>query len=318
MTQIKKLSVSIGIPAHNEELNIRSLLDALLKQKLGKGTINQIIVISDGSTDRTFQLAKSIKDPRIKIIEFRRRTGVYRAQNEILKLARSDILVILDADVLPDGNGFLEAITDPIIRDHQVGLVGAETTGARPRSFIEQIFAHSHELKKDIYKKINRGQNLYLCHGRARAFSRNYYSQIKWPKDCPEDAFSYLLCIQKGFKFVFNPKAKVIFRSPSLVSEHAEKSNRFINGKKQIAAHFPAQLLKSQYHIPFTLVLISIGKFLLKNPITTLSYLFILLYIRLFKHQPHSHYSMWDIARSSKSLLASGYSQNEIQVGERS
>lgn len=304
MKETKKLTVSVGIPAYNEEANIWHLLDSLLCQKLRQNIkLQEIIVISDGSMDKTVELVRSIKDRRIKIFEHSKRSGLYKTQNEIVNLARSDILVILDADVLPHSNRFLEAIIDPIVKDHQVGLVGAETTSAHPRGFIEQIFADSHELKKDIYKKINRGQNLYLCHGRARAFSRNFFSQIRWPKDCPEDAFSYLLCIQKGFKFIFTPKAKVIFRSPSVVSEHAEKSNRFISGKKQIAIHFPPQLLKSQYHIPFPLVLKSIGKFLFKTPITTIGYLLILLYIRLFKHQLQSHYSMWGIASTSKRIL---------------
>lgn len=49
---MKKLSVSVGIPAYNEEQNIASLIFGILKQKVNNITLKEIIVISDGSTDK--------------------------------------------------------------------------------------------------------------------------------------------------------------------------------------------------------------------------------------------------------------------------
>ncbi|MBU0666785.1 MAG: glycosyltransferase [Nanoarchaeota archaeon] len=46
-----KMDVSIGVMAYNEEGNINSLLNALLKQKTKQAFIKEIIVVSSGSTD---------------------------------------------------------------------------------------------------------------------------------------------------------------------------------------------------------------------------------------------------------------------------
>ena len=49
----KKLTVTIGIPAYNEEANVRNLLVSLLAQKETNFKLQEIIVVSDGSTDKT-------------------------------------------------------------------------------------------------------------------------------------------------------------------------------------------------------------------------------------------------------------------------
>lgn len=304
MKKTKKLSVSIGIPAYNEEANIWHLLDSLLRQKLGQNIkLQEIIVISDGSTDKTVELVRSIKDRRIKIFEHNKRSGLYKTQNEIVNYAQGEILTLVNADIIPQDDYFLKEIITPILDDHKVGLVGSETIPANPISFFERIIADSHEFKKYMYRGINKGDNIYLCHGRARAFSKKFYTQIKWPKNCPEDAYSYLLALKKGFKFVFTPKAKVIYRSPTIFSEYAEKSNRFLVGKKRLTKYFPQKYLKSQYQITLLLTFKTLVRFLLTKPVTTISYILILLYIRLFSRHDNITCSMWRNSFSSKKII---------------
>ena len=62
MKKHKKLTVTIGIPAYNEEKNIGRLLRALLRQKTNGLSIKKIIVISDASTDKTSQIVRGFKE----------------------------------------------------------------------------------------------------------------------------------------------------------------------------------------------------------------------------------------------------------------
>lgn len=94
-------TVTIGIPAYNEEANIQKLLKALLQQKTTNYRLEKIIVVSDGSTDRTEELVKSIKRKQILLLINKRRLGLNATQNKILRKSKSDILVLFDADVLP-------------------------------------------------------------------------------------------------------------------------------------------------------------------------------------------------------------------------
>ena len=189
-----QLKISIIIPAYNEEQNIKILIESLLAQKISDGNLEEIIVVSDGCTDRTVELVKSIHDPRIKLIEYSKRRGMTYGQNNITSKAEADVLIMLDADVLPGGETFLQEMIKPIIDDREIGIVGADVISIAPKSLFEKIIATSHELKTNIYQQINNGNNIYTCHGRARAFSKTFYKKIKWPHTYPEDSFSYLFC----------------------------------------------------------------------------------------------------------------------------
>lgn len=300
---MKKLTVAIGIPAFNEEQNIRFLLESLSKQKIKDAILEKIVVVSDGSSDQTVSQARLVKDSRVEIIDRKKRLGLLKTQNEILKLISQDILVLLDADILPANNFLLEEIIKPIIKDKKVGLVGADTISAEPKTFFEGIIAQSHELKKNIYKKINKGHNIYLCHGRARAFSRRFYSLMKWPDSPQEDAFSYLFCIQKGFKFVFAPKAKIIFRSPSTFPDHLKQSKRFFQGKKQMEKYFPREFVRKQYKIPNGLLIQTFFNAFLNNPFAVMIYSTIVTFINLTGSKFYRHKTKWEISSTSKKVI---------------
>jgi len=199
---MKKPTISIGIPAYNEEANIKNLLLNLLDQKANNFVLKEIIVNSDGSTDDTVKIGKSVKDKRIKIISHSRRYGVNKAQNEITRHATGDILVMINADVLPKDFHFLSNLIKPLLKDKNVGIVGANTISLPSRNLLERILANSHEMKQFLYSRISNADNVFLCHGRARALSKELYKQLVWPSDCPEDGYSYFFCKQKGFKFL--------------------------------------------------------------------------------------------------------------------
>jgi len=301
----KKLTVTIGIPAHNEESNIKNLLLSLLKQNTNGFILEEIIVVSDGSIDRTVKYAKSIstKDKRIKVVDRKNRVGGRLIENEILNLANSDILIMLDADVLPVNEVFIEELVKPIRYNSEVSLVGAKTIPLPANNFFEKVIASSHMFKKSIYRKINNGDIVYLCHGRARAFSKKLYKNLKFVADCPEDAFSYLFAKKHGYKFAYADAAKVWFRAASDINERKSQSEAFLLGIKKLENYFPKSFLKEEFNIPKNIVLKSIGEFLLKKPIVTLTYVIWLVYIHLFLSSKMSKTDKWEIATSTKKLI---------------
>lgn len=301
----KKTTVTIGIPAYNEEANIKNLLLSLLRQNTNNLILEEIIVVSDGSIDRTVKYAKSIskKDKRIKVVDRENRVGDRLIKNEILELANSDILIMLDADVLPVNKVFIEKIVKPIRYNSDISLVGAETIPLPANSFFEKVIANSHMFKKSIYCKINNGDTVYLCHGRARAFSKKLYKNLKFPADCPEDAFSYLFAKKHGYKFAYTTAAKTWFRAASDINERKSQSEAFLLGIKRLENYFPKSFLKEEFSIPKIIVLKSIGKSLLKQPIMTLTYVAWLVYIHLFLSSNMSKADKWQIATTTKKLI---------------
>src|SRR5438477_4863262 len=86
--------VSILITAYNAEKTIGYTLESALRQTWQR---KEIIVVDDGSTDRTAEVVRQFKEVRLVSIENRGQSG---AQNHAFRLSQGDYIQYLDADDL--------------------------------------------------------------------------------------------------------------------------------------------------------------------------------------------------------------------------
>ncbi len=96
--------LSIVIPVRNESPNIKPLYDELT-QALGEyGRTYEIVVVDDGSTDDTFAQLEALqaRDPRLRVIRFRRNFGQTAAFAAGFKHARGRLVVTSDGDLQND------------------------------------------------------------------------------------------------------------------------------------------------------------------------------------------------------------------------
>ena len=111
------MKASILIPAFNEEKNIAKTLDGLaeFKDKFCKERQIelQVLVIDDGSSDRTAAIAA---EKGVKVIKLASNTGKGGALREGLKYAEGDIVVFLDAD-LQETSQEVSKLLLPILED---------------------------------------------------------------------------------------------------------------------------------------------------------------------------------------------------------
>ncbi|GEM_PF-549301 len=297
------VTVTIGIPAYNEEQNIEQLLREVSDQDVKGIRLDKIIVASDGSTDKTVNKVRSVRSPQIELLVSSRREGKVHVQNKILDKSKSDVLIFLDADVLIDGKTFLKDTVDVFKTNSKIALVSADTVSIKPASFIEKMVDNSHEMKKDSYIKIDSGNNVYMCHGRAIALARPFYQKLKLPGNYPADGFCYLSCLKQGFEFAFSPKTKIIFRSPTTLKDHLKQSTRFFLGRKKLENFFSPRFVQQQYFLPLSILLASTIKFLVKRPLLTTTYLLTYAYVRMLTIDDNRYRSKWKIAETSKKLI---------------
>lgn len=99
-------SVSILIPAHNEEKVLRKTVEAVLEASYPN---KEIIIIDDGSTDRTYQIAQGFCDRGVKVIH-RPNGGKAVALNHGLQFAQGEVIIIVDADSLVGKNTLVELV----------------------------------------------------------------------------------------------------------------------------------------------------------------------------------------------------------------
>ena len=294
-------TISIGIPAHNEEYNIKNLLEQILTQTISNGVITEIIVASDGSTDNTVALVSSFSDNRIRVIDQKERRGQLNVQNDILKQVTGDILVLFNADTLLADTFVVDKLVQPFLLNPNIGLVGGNTIPLPPENFFESVLVESHLFKTKMYEKINGQQNIYLCHGRVRAFSRNFYTKLTWLPGYPEDSFSYLRCIQEGCTFTYEPKAKIFFRSPSHFRDHLKQTQRFTSGNMALEKYFGREVVKTAFKIPLVLLVKELLMAFIRHPIKIASYCLLMAYIRILPKQ-YTNQGAWEESSSTKRL----------------
>ena len=90
---MKDPTISLIIPAYNEEKYIGTCLDYVMKN--GHGRFHEIIVVDNNSTDHTIEIASSF--PGVKVIEEKEK-GVTKTRQRGAEEATGDLLAFMDAD----------------------------------------------------------------------------------------------------------------------------------------------------------------------------------------------------------------------------
>jgi cellulose synthase/poly-beta-1,6-N-acetylglucosamine synthase-like glycosyltransferase len=90
-------SVSVVVPAYNEEREIAGALDALLAQTYPSDLL-QVLVVSDASSDSTDEIVRSYA-PRVELLRMPERAGKTRAENVAANSLRGEIIVNTDASI---------------------------------------------------------------------------------------------------------------------------------------------------------------------------------------------------------------------------
>ncbi|MBD1806880.1 glycosyltransferase [Microcoleus sp. FACHB-SPT15] len=88
--------ISVVIPVYNGEKTIRETIESVLEQTFQDV---EIIVVNDGSQDKTLEIVDSIKDPRIKVFSYPN-AGPSPSRNRGISPATGEYIAFLDADDL--------------------------------------------------------------------------------------------------------------------------------------------------------------------------------------------------------------------------
>lgn len=112
--------VSVIMSVYNGERYLREAIDSILAQKF---TDFELLVIDDGSTDRTLEIVCSYPDPRIRVLAEHHR-GLVSALNRGLAEARGPYIARMDADDVSLPTRLMKQVT--FLEDHQdVVMVGS-------------------------------------------------------------------------------------------------------------------------------------------------------------------------------------------------
>ena len=112
-------SLSVIVAAYNEERCIAQKIENFLACRYSGDA--ELIVVSDGSSDRTAEIANSMASERVRVIRQPERRGKGVAVNAGAAAARGEVLVFTDANAMFAADA-LEKVARPL-RDKSIGLV---------------------------------------------------------------------------------------------------------------------------------------------------------------------------------------------------
>ncbi|HJU75807.1 MAG TPA: glycosyltransferase family 2 protein [Gemmatimonadaceae bacterium] len=214
--------ISVIIPAFNEE----GCIEHKVRSTLANGYPEQlleVIVASDGSSDRTNELVRRIRHPKLQLLELPRQ-GKVAALNAAVREARGEIIVFTDADVDLDPGALsllLRNFADPNVG----GVTGrkayraeaGETTHAIARG--EGLYVRFDEWQKHLESRIG---STISAHGALHALRKELYIPMRDPTAADDIAISVRVVLQ-GKRLIYEPDAIARVERPDRRSEFARK-----------------------------------------------------------------------------------------------
>jgi glycosyltransferase involved in cell wall biosynthesis len=292
----KPFTVTVGIPAHNEEANIRQLLQSIVSQK-GNFVLEKIIVVCDGCTDNTETLAYEVVG--VEILNDHNRRGKPVRINELFHIAQSDIIVIVDADIYLV-EGALDAITHPFYNNSNIMLASGNLTPLPVKNFVGQMAFAIVDLWDTAMNMVTNAE-MYRCNGPLRAFRRPFYLQFTFPPLSADDIYPYFVCKQLNYQFAYICESLGSYKLPTTLFDLQKQMKRFLDSDKIHKQTFGLDFIKQFYTITPLIKFKALLKTLPKHPLSTIGYLMSWLPIKfaVMILRPSLH-PTWDSVRSTK------------------
>ena len=197
-------TVSILIAAYNEEDSIGRKLNETLALHYPASKL-EILVVSDGSSDRTDEIVRSCPDPRVRLLRVEGRRGKTNAQNQGVRLCRGEIIVFSDATATYHPDSILRLV-EPYA-DLRVGAVSGrykyfDLESASPTGLGSIAFWNYENVIKTLQSRLG---TLTGCSGCIYSVRKSCY--VPLPDDACSDLVEPLNVVKGGHRVAFAPEA---------------------------------------------------------------------------------------------------------------
>jgi len=221
---MRKIRISVGIPAYNEDNNIAELLNAISAQKLRTGIIEKVFVIDDGSTDSTKEkVLEFIKSGKLKgkveLISLKIRRGKWNAINIFLKKAKSPVLILESADNIPKEDCFDKLAMH--FYNRKTGIVASKIV---PVNDNRHFFGFASQLIYSLHHELSLQQPKF---GELIAF-RNIIKSI--PQTIVDEEEIAAIIKKKGYHLEYEPDAIVYNKGPENLPDFISQRRRIYCG----------------------------------------------------------------------------------------
>jgi cellulose synthase/poly-beta-1,6-N-acetylglucosamine synthase-like glycosyltransferase len=243
-------SVSVIIAAHNEEATITHRLEEFTALIAAAGIPGEVIVVSDGSTDRTAELARAFPKGNVRVLELPANSGKAVALNVGWAVSAHEILVFADTRQSwhPDAlRLLLENFADPT-----VGAVSGDLVVEGPGGILAGVGLYW-RYEKWLRRQESRVHSAVGVTGAISAVRRSLYRRI--PRGLiVDDVYWPLRVTMQGYRVVHDGRAHAFDRLPETARDEFRRKVRTLTGNFQLVSRLPAALLPWRNPVWFELL----------------------------------------------------------------
>ena len=232
--------VSVVIACHNEASNIEARIKNLLESDY-PARLLEIVIISDGSTDFTADIARRYASNRVHVFAYDEQRGKATALNVGAEIASGEIIIFADARQWFEPDAIKELASN--FADARVGAVSGELLldGGANATVGEGVGLYW-KYEKWIRKSESRFNSVIGATGAVYAIRRKLWQPL--PKETIlDDVYTPMQIALAGSRIVFDEKARAHDRATDSASREFSRKVRTLTGNYQLCQLMPRLLL---------------------------------------------------------------------------
>ena len=266
--------VTLSIIVHNEEKVIKRKIENSLDFAYPRDKL-EIIVVDDGSTDKTRDIVKEYESAGVKLVEQNQRKGKASAINLGMEHANGEIITITDGNSLLNKEALKKLVRhfcNPL-----VGGVGGRYEPKNPEGGDVGLGSMMYwNLEKFVREKESAVDSIIGMNGNIAAIRKGIMHKVD-ENLLVEDFDMTVSLREKGFRVLYEPEACAWKLAPGSLKDEIIQKKRRIIGTIQTLSRHKSVLFNPKYGLYGTLIFPSHKLFQMLLP-----FLFILLVISSF------------------------------------
>ncbi|MGC8946863.1 MAG: glycosyltransferase family 2 protein [Anaerolineae bacterium] len=220
-------TVSLIIPAYNEEAVIGEKLENALTLDYPRGRI-EIIVVADGSTDRTVEIVEGFADWGVRLLFQPERRGKIAAMNRAVPYAQGKILVFSDANAMMEPESLRALVRN--FADPRVACVSGEKRVRADQPVQAQGESAYWRYESSIKRAESVVNTAIGAVGEFFAIRRELYRPLR-EDSIIEDFVLSMQLVMEGWRVVYEPEAVAWEEaSPTLKAEWERRARNCAGG----------------------------------------------------------------------------------------